>query len=162
VAWILDGIVYLVWLVDALPQILVWFGLLAVLLVLTLRLGRGGPRKPKDVAGFLPSEPAQSDLAQLTACIRHAESLPHARWVLRQRLGKTAVGLRMKREAISQRQAWDDVTEGRWPAHPDLQTVLHAERGGARWVPRRGYVQQLARAVDRLWLYAEGGDIDGS
>jgi hypothetical protein len=160
VGWILDGIVYLVWFVDALPQTLVWFGLLAILFVLTLRLDKGRPRKAAAVPPL--SEPARSDLARLTECIQQAESSPHARRELQRRLGQTAVTLRVKREAIPPRQAWDDVVEGRWPAHPDVQAVLHPERGRAKLVPRRGYVQQLARAVDGLWLYAQGGDFDGS
>lgn len=160
VGWILDGIAYLVWFVDALPQTAVWFALLAILFVLTLRLGRRRPRP--GVAAFPPPEPTQSDLAQLVACIRQAEASPHARRVLRQRLGQTAVALRVKREAIAPRQAWNDMTEGHWPSHPDVQAALYPERSRARMVPRRGYVQQLARAVDRLWLYAQGGDLDDS
>lgn len=158
VAWVLDGILRVIWFVDALPQVLVWVSLLVVLFALTIRLGKG--RQPKELRA--DPEPARSDLAQLVHCIRQADLSPHARSVLQKRLGRAAVALRLRREPIPPRQAWDDVTEGRWPADSDLQAVLLPERGRARLVPRRGYTPQLARAVDWLWTYAKGGDLDGN
>ena len=157
-AWVLDGVIRVIWFVDALPQALVWFALLVVLFALTVRLGKGG--QPKELR--TDPERTRSDLAQLVQCIRQADLSPHARWVLQKRIGQAAVALRLRRERIAPRQAWDDVAEGRWPADPDLQAVLLPERGRARLVPRRGYTPQLARAVDWLWTYAKGGDLDGN
>ena len=160
VAWILDGIVYLIWFVEALPQVLVWFTVLALLIVVTLRLVPA--RKRRDFRAALPLDGRRSDLLEVADQIRQAEFSPLARWVLRQRLGHAAASLRVKREAILSGQAWDDIEKGRWPAHPDLQAVLRPERGRARLVPHRGFAQQLERALGALWSYARGGDLDGS
>ncbi len=162
VGWVLDGVFYLVWFVDALPQALVWFGLLAILFVLTLRLRGAGRRRTRSVVDKSGSELLRSDLAAVVESIRRAESSAQARGELGRRLGQAAVALRVKREAIPARQAWDDLADGLWPPRPDLQAVLCPERGRGWLGPRRGYVHDLARAVDQLWTYAQGGDFDGS
>lgn len=160
VGWILDGIAHLMWFIEALPQALIWFTLLAVLVAVSLRLV---PATRQRVSGAPPrSEPPRSDLIELADNIRQAEFSPHARWVLRQRLGQAAASVRARRDAFPFRQVWEDIQEGRWPADPDLRAILHPERGRARLVPHRGFAQQLERALDALWSYGRGGGFDGS
>ncbi|QAA76743.1 MAG: hypothetical protein BIP78_0977 [Candidatus Bipolaricaulis sibiricus] len=156
VGWILDGIAYVIWFVDALPQALVWSALLVAVFVLSLRLRQGRPRRQSTERPA--AAPTPSELARLVACIRAGERSAHARGEIERRLGQVAVALRVKRESVTPRQAWDELTEGRWPTDPDLRAALHLDRG--RPGSRQGYAHQLARAVDKLWRYAEGGSLD--
>lgn len=154
VAFVLSGFLRFLWFLDSLPQALVWSVLLLVLLFLTLRLG--GKGKPSTVAQEPRVKDARSELVELTELIRECEASPHARRVLAQRLAQAAVALRLHREPIVARQAWEELEEGRWPPSPDLREMLRPGRPGSP----RGYRRRLAQAVDELWMYAQGGKFD--
>lgn len=158
VAALLGVLMRLVWAVDALPQVVVWGAVVVLLGWLTLRLGKR--RKRAGAAVYAAPEPTRSDLAELADVIRRSSASSHARAVLRRRLGRTAVALRVRREPIILHQAWEDLDEGRWPRHADLQQVLSREHVGWGWKMRVGYVQHLSRAVEALWRYAQGGSLD--
>lgn len=153
-ASVLSGFLWLLWFLDSLPQALVWSVLLLVLLLLSLRLGGKGKLTP---TAREPREgDARSNLVELTELVRECETSPHARRVLAQRLAQAAVALRLHREPIVARQAWDELEEGRWPPSPDVREVLHPGRVRSP----RGYRRKLAQAVDELWTYAQGGKLD--
>lgn len=144
----------MLWFIDALPQAVVWGVLVLVLLVLTFRLGGRGrrPARAREPAGG----PLRSELAELTKLVRACEGSVSAQRALGTRLGRIAVALRVRREALPPDQAWDELEAGRWPPDPELQAVLRPSR---RLVPL-GYRDKLAQAVDKLWLYAQGGELD--
>lgn len=154
-ASVLSGFLRVLWFLDSLPQALVWFVVLFVLLVLTLRLG--GKVRPAKTGPEPRLERARSELAELAELVRECEASPYARRVLARRLGQAAVALRLHREPIVARQAWQELEEGHWPPSPALREVFHP---GRTWGPR-GYRRRLALAVDKLWTYAQGGKLDG-
>lgn len=142
------------WFIDALPQVLVWGVLVVALLYLTTRLGGTGRRTVRTAR--LEATPVRSDLSELTDLVRACEGSPSAQRALGERLGKIAVALRVRREAVAADQVWEELEAGRWPPDPELQAVLRPSR---RLVPL-GYRGKLAQAVDKLWLYAQGGELD--
>ncbi len=153
-ASVLSGFLRLLWFLDSLPQALVWFVVLLVLLFLTLRLG--GKARPTTGRPEAREEAARSELAELAELVRECETSPYARRVLARRLAQAAVALRAHREPVTARDAWEDLEEGRWPSSPALREVLHP---GRAWAPR-GYRKRLAQAIDELWTYAQGGKLD--
>ncbi len=150
----LDGVLRVLWFIDALPQVLVWGVLVAALLYLTSRLGGKVRRAGRPVRG--DTAPIRSELAELADLVRACEGSPSAQRALGERLGKIAVALRLRREALPADQAWDELEAGRWPPDPELRAVLRPSR---RLVPV-GYRGKLVQAVDKLWLYAQGGELD--
>ncbi|MFZ2348745.1 MAG: hypothetical protein WAW99_00745, partial [Candidatus Bipolaricaulis anaerobius] len=66
----------------------------------------------------------------------------------------------VRRDAVSPRQAWDDLEAGRWPPNHALSSILHPTRRLP--FPAADYPQQLAAAVDTLSHYAKGGHLDGT
>ncbi|MCX7750978.1 MAG: hypothetical protein N2320_05525 [Candidatus Bipolaricaulota bacterium] len=153
-AALLDGVLRVLWFIDALPQALVWGALVLALLFLTSRLGGKGRRRARPARQ--EAVPTWSELAELTGLVRDCDRSPAAQRVLAERLGRIAVALRVRREALPAGQAWEELEAGRWPPDPTLRAVL---RPGRRPVPT-GYRKQLAQAVDKLWLYAQGGQLD--
>ncbi|MBC7093665.1 hypothetical protein H5T53_06645 [Candidatus Bipolaricaulota bacterium] len=147
------------WLVDAVPQGLVWLVLVGGVAVLVARmLMPVAGRRPPGRAPAPSSRPSQ--LAELAQLIRRADASPWARRRLAARLSRTAVALRARREGVPPRQAWQEIRADRWPARPELRAALHPEDAWRTWFPRRGWRHILARAVDALWWYAKGGDVD--
>lgn len=148
------------WFFDSLPQDVVWLLLFIALAYLTLRLaGRVQPTREDRTQAAAPQT---SDLTELVHLVRRAEVSSLARWQLGRRLAQAAVALRVRREAVTSRQAWDALEEGRWPTRPELLAVL---RPGHGWrVPMRiaDYPRHLRAAVDALWNYAKGGELDGN
>jgi hypothetical protein len=146
------------WFFEALPQDFVWILLVVVLGFLTLRLA--GKRRPAMKIRTPVAEPTPSDLAELVHLVRRAEVSSSARRELGRRLAGAAVAMRVRREAIRSRQAWDDLEGGRWPRGATLRAVLHPGHGWNLPLRHRDYSRQLQTTVDALWLYAQGGDFE--
>ncbi|MCR4392586.1 MAG: hypothetical protein NUV94_07515 [Candidatus Acetothermia bacterium] len=148
------------WLVDAVPQGLVWVVLVGGVAVLVARMlmPGAGRRRPPGRAPAPSSRPSQ--LAELVQLIRRADASPWARRRLAARLSRTAVALRARRAGIPPGQAWQEIRADRWPARPELRAALHPEDAWRTRFPHRGWRHVLARAVDALWGYAKGGDVD--
>ncbi|MBP7725911.1 MAG: hypothetical protein KA136_00880 [Candidatus Bipolaricaulis sp.] len=158
--WVFDALVRVVWFLDSLHQGIVWILVILTLGYLTLRLGaRAGPR-PTGTGRPSPQPRDRSELASLVAVIERAVTSPRAREELAQRLAQVAVALRVRRDAVSPRQAWDDLEAGRWPPNHALSSILHPTRRLP--FPAADYPQQLAAAVDTLSHYAKGGHLDGT
>lgn len=154
----LDLFLWVGWFFDSLPQDVVWLLLVVVLAILSLRVaGRGQQaREARPQAGGSTT----SDLAELVELVRRAEVSPLARWKLGRRLAQVAVALRVRREAIVPRQAWDDLEDGRWPTKPELLAVLRPGHGWRLPMRSADYPRKLRAAVDALWHYAQGGELD--
>jgi len=158
--WVFDALVRVVWFLDSLHQGVVWILVILTLGYLTLRLGaRTGPR-PTVTEHPSPQPRDRSELASLVAVIERAATSPRAREELAQRLAQVAVALRVRRDAVSPRQAWDDLEGGRWPPNQALFSVLHPNRRFP--FPAADYPHRLAAAVDALSHYARGGHLDGT
>ncbi|MGQ9477719.1 MAG: DUF7269 family protein [Candidatus Bipolaricaulia bacterium] len=137
------------WLVDSLPQRLVW-GVLALLgFLVTFFLGRG----PKQVRPEPEPPPwrSPSQIERLAQLIQLAEDSPWARDLLRRRLRKVMAGLQALREGINLDEAQEAIESGRWPADPRLAAMLR--EGEAR------YAADLAYTLDALerYMHDEGG-----
>ncbi|MBC7097951.1 hypothetical protein H5T52_02360 [Candidatus Bipolaricaulota bacterium] len=148
-------LVRLWWLMDSLPQGLVWLVAVAVGALAGLRALGSMPRAERP----RPQEPRPPDsqLIELVRLIRRAEYSPAARRELARRLARTAVGIRARREGVPPRQAWADLRAGRWPQEEELLLVLVPPR--FPWPARTGqnYLESLSRAVELLSLKARGG-----
>lgn len=167
-AFLAGPLVRLWWLVDSLPQQLVW-GVLALLgLLVAFSLGRG-PRRERPEPESPPS-PSQTQLERLTQLIQLAETSPWARDLLGERLCRTAAGLRALREGVHLEEAWEEIQAGRWPTAPWVAVVLQPQPEGngkerrtlKGWIARndRRYANELARALEALERYAQGGTLE--
>jgi hypothetical protein len=141
------------WLVDSLPQRLVWIVLAALGFVLAVILGRRQPTPSPEVAQ--PRQSSYTEDARLAELIELSDHSIWARDVLGRRLCETAAGLRALREGVHRDQVREELLTGRWPSTRSVADVLQ---------PRQqetdvSYISELARALDSLERYARDGDL---
>lgn len=122
-----DPLVRLWWLIDSLPQGLVWLAVAAVGTMAALRAWAGMPSSPRHRRPTGGGE-AVPQLAALALLIRRAEYSGAARRRLAARLARLAVGMRARKEAIPARIAWRELRAGTWPEEVPLRAVLSPKR----------------------------------
>jgi len=152
-ALLTEPLAQLWWLVDSLPQRLVWIVLAVFGFVLAVMLGRG-QRMPAP-EGAQPRTSSYTELARLAELIELSDHSIWARDVLGRRLCETAAGLRALREGVHRDQVREEVLTGRWPSTRSVTDVLQPrqqETDGS-------YIRGLARALDSLERYAREGDL---
>ena len=141
------------WLVDSLPQRLVWIVVAVAGFVLAVILGRRQSTLAPEVAQ--PRTSSYNEVARLAELIELSDHSIWARDVLGRRLCETAAGLRALREGVHRDQVREEVLTGRWPSTRSVADVLQ---------PRQqeidvSYISELARALDSLERYARDGDL---
>lgn len=154
-----EPLVRLWWLIDALPQRLVWSALALIGFLLVYFLGHG-PRQNRPKLGTKPpprrSPPQIERLAQL---IQLGETSLWAREVLALRLRERAADLRALREGLTLEEARTGIESGRWLADPRLARVLRPEmKEGEGQASRYSYTAELAHALEALERYMEAKD----
>ncbi len=147
-----ESVIRLWWLVDSLPQQLVWSGLALIGLLVTCFLGRGpGPKRGRSEPRPPPRR-SPSQVERLAQLIRLAETSPWAREVLGRYLSERAAGLRAVREGVPREEALEEIKAGRWPADPPLAEVLRPE-GEEK---DKDYAAKLAYTLEALERYVRG------
>jgi len=153
-----DPLVRLWWLIDSLPQGLVWLAMGAVGAALALRTWLRMPAPRRGRREFLAKGEAVPQLAALAALIRRAEYSGAARRRLASRLARLAVGMRSHAEALPPQHIWTELRQGRWPSDPELRTLFSPRR-----VPLgrpEGYLNALEKGVARLQRMSERREFD--
>ncbi|MBC7222154.1 hypothetical protein H5T56_04140 [Candidatus Bipolaricaulota bacterium] len=85
--------------------------------------------------------------------MRRARYSPWARRALRSHLARILIALRTERELISPDQVWQELWSGRWPRDCALGRFLRGE-------DTKDFMSSLKEALEELFLYAQGGEID--
>lgn len=146
---LVDPAVRLFWLLDSLPQAVIWVVLTVGLGFLSLRLllfPREGPAQDHRVRKRL----GKSALVELVQTIKNTRALPWYRRALEHRLARLAVTIRLERELIPAQKAWDELRSGSWPHSPALKDLLRGETKG-------DFLSALSQALEELERYAKGG-----
>jgi len=141
------------WLIDSLPQRLVWIVLAVAGFVLAVIAGRRQPTPSPEAAQARPS--SYTEIARLAELIALSDHSIWARDVLGRRLCETAAGLRALREGVHRDQVREEVLTGRWPSTRSVAEVLQPRQQEGDG----NYVRGLARALDSLERYAREGDL---
>lgn len=144
------------WLIDSLPQQLIWLVLSIVGFVVIFSLARGPHQKQPEPLHRRSTR--ENQLERLTALIQLGETSRWARDVLGQRLRETAARLRALREGIPLDSARMEIRAGRWPAHSRVTAVLLS--GNAEQSKDTNYPDDLAYALDAIERYAQGGSVE--
>ncbi len=141
------------WLVDSLPQRLIWIAVAALGLVIAIALGRR-PRQPGQGITHAGSS-AHTEVERLARLIEMSNRSAWARDVLARRLCETTAGLRALREGVQRGQAREEILAGCWPADTGVSEVLqprHPDSDGR-------YARELDRSLDSLERYAREGEL---
>ncbi len=152
-ALLTEPLAQLWWLVDSLPQRLVWIVLAVAGFVLAVTVGRRQPTPTPEVAQAHPS--SYTEVARLAELIELSNRSLWARDVLSRRLCETAAGLRALREGVHRDQVRQEVLTGRWPSTRTVADVLQPRQQEGDG----NYVRGLAGALDSLERYAREGDL---
>jgi len=147
------------WLVDSLPQQLIWWVLAIAGFVAVLSYTRG-LQQSKQEASAKPMV-RETQLDRLTALIRLADTSPWARDVLGRRLCQTAAGLRALREGIHLDDARQQLRAGRWPNQQRFAAVLQPHRE-EEWTLSDSYADDLRHTLDAMERYGHGGPFEAS
>lgn len=134
---------------DALPQGLVWGGVLAILALLAWLKFRW-PEVPKQKTSGKGAEDI-AGVAELAVLLKRARFSPWARQRLRARLMHLAVALRCEQEKICPDKAWADIKQGHWPKSSVARAFFRGEE-------KTSFSQALTRVVEELERYAGGGE----
>ncbi|MFP3898280.1 MAG: hypothetical protein ACLFVD_03115 [Dehalococcoidia bacterium] len=158
-ATLLEGpIMGLWWLVNSVPQQVIWVLLALVGSVVAFSLGPGPRREGVELT--FPSPPRRTQAERLSQLIELAEASQWARGVLGRRLTETTAGLRALREGRHLDEVREEIRSGRWPANPVLAAVLQPD--GMEEGNSGGYAQALAHALHALERYSKGGAVEAS
>lgn len=146
------------WLMDSLPQQLIWMLLSIIGFVVILSLA-GGPQSKQPEPMPMRSM-RESQLERLAALIQLGETSPWARDVLGQRLRETAARLRVLREGVSLDSVRAEIGTGRWPTQPRVAAVLLSDKEVQS--KDLNYPHDLAYALDVIERYAQGGSFEAN
>jgi len=147
------------WLIDSLPQQLIW-GMLTVigfLMAFSLTRGPRNDRPESAVASALPETRVQ----QLTQLILLAENSGWARDVMGRSLRETAAALRALREGIPLDLARQALREGRWLNQQSFAAVPQPHREEEQTLSD-SYADDLGHTLDAMERYAHGGPLEAS
>ena len=157
-AFLDEAVIGLWWLVNVVPQQVIWVLLAVVGFVVAFSLGRS-PLRAR-VEPTPPSPPRRTQAERLSQLIELAETSQWAREVLGRRLSETTAGLRALREGRHPDEVREEIRSGRWPADPVLTGVLQPQ--GMEDGNNGGYAQALAHTLHALERYSKGGAVEVS
>ncbi|RLE29170.1 hypothetical protein DRJ54_05150 [Candidatus Acetothermia bacterium] len=155
---IADPLVRLWWLIDSLPQGLIWLAVAALGAAVGLRAWLALPER-EGRRRLVPAGEARPRLSELAALIRRAEYSGTARRRLAARLARLAVSARARRESIPPQVAWRELRAGRWPEDETLRAVLSPPRALSR---PGDFLSALEQGLDALTQLTKGGRFDDS
>jgi len=156
---LLDAVLWLLWFLDALPQILVW-GIVCGIggwLLLTAFLKDASVRSMDRPRAC----PTRRDLHDLAELIRDARRRPAARRALGRRLTEVAAPLHARCTGTPPKVALNEIHDGLWPPDPAMRAILHppSEPDRCRSMSPAVYDRMVARVLDMLEQYDERGHI---
>ena len=157
-AFLDEAVIGLWWLVNSVPQQVIWVLLAVVGFVVAFSLGRSPLRMRVEPTPSSP--PRRTQAERLSQLIELAETSQWAREVLGRRLSETTAGLRALREGRHPDEVREEVRSGRWPADPVLTGVLQPQ--GMEDGNNGGYAQALAHTLHALERYSKGGAVEVS
>jgi hypothetical protein len=146
------------WLMDSLPQQLIWVVLSIIGFVVILSLAGGSHVKQPEP---LPRRSVrESQLERLAALIQLGQTSGWARDVLGQRLRETAARLRALREGMPLDSVRAEIRTGRWPTQPRVAALLLSDKDAQS--ENLNYPHDLAYALDVIERYAQGGSFEAN
>ncbi len=147
-----EPLAFLWWLIDSLPQQLIWSMLTIIGFLMVFSLARG-PRHERPYSPVAPT-PHETETQRLTQLILLAENSDWAREVMGRRLSETAAALRALREREQRGRVRDEILTGCWPADRSVSEVQ------PRQPENRGrYAREVAQSLDSLERYAREGEL---
>lgn len=152
-----DPLVRLWWVIDSLPQGLIWLAVAALGAAVGLRAWLALPER-EGTRRLVPAGEARPRLSELAALIRRAEYSGAARRRLASRLARLAVGMRARAEALPPQRIWMELRRGQWPQDPELRALLSPRRVSLG--RSEGYLNALERGVALLQRLSERREFD--
>ncbi len=147
------------WLLDSLPQQLIWWVLSIVGFTAVLSFTRALHHSNQE--STVKPIVRETQLDRLTALIELGETSAWARDVLGRRLCQTAAGLRALQEGIHLDDARQQLRQGRWPEQHGVAALLQPHSDKAP-TPNESYADDLEHTLDAMERYAQGGPFEAS
>ena len=154
---LISPVLMLFWLIDLLPEFVVWAMVVILGAAVAQRARRALPlhhhtqlEVKKEPISFTENE----TVAYIASLVQQANTSMVARDILGRHLAELAVSLLCRRQCISPPEAWNLMHRGKWPMDQRIYRVLFPPQALR---PAKKYLQALEYTVTFLEHYDRGG-----